>query len=79
MIPRTSAMFVSCAPGAFLGGSQGGGGGGGGEGMPPWLHATFRNGWYLEADGVWGSTPKYFLGRFLLFLADFAIFSGFVN
>jgi hypothetical protein len=32
-IPRTSALFVSCAPGAFLGGP--GGGGGGGAGMPP--------------------------------------------
>jgi hypothetical protein len=37
-IPRSSALFVSCAPGSFLGGSQG--------------------------------------GRFLLFLADFGIFSS---
>jgi hypothetical protein len=46
---------VSCAPGAFLGGSQGGG-----AGMPPL---------------VTRSSPIFF-GRFLLFLADFAIFSG---
>jgi hypothetical protein len=26
MIPRTSALCVSCAPGTFLGGSQGGAG-----------------------------------------------------
>jgi hypothetical protein len=49
-------LFVSCAPGAFLGGSQGG------QVCPPWLRAA--------------GPPKFFFGRFLLFLADFAIFSG---
>jgi hypothetical protein len=34
-IPRSSALFVSCAPGAFLGGSQGG------AGMPPLVTRTF--------------------------------------
>jgi hypothetical protein len=33
--------------------------------MPPWLRAAF------------GAVPRsFFFGRFLLFLADFAIFSG---
>jgi hypothetical protein len=53
-IPHSSAQFVSCVLGAFLGG-----GGGGGVGMPPsWLHRVF------------GQHPKiFFFGRFLLFLA----------
>jgi hypothetical protein len=59
MIPRTSALFLSCVLGAFLGGSQGGD-----RYAPHWLHAAF------------GAAPQnFFFGWFLLFLADFAIFS----
>jgi hypothetical protein len=50
---------VSCASGAFLGGSQGG------QVCPPWLQR-----------GSPGQAPEIFFGRFLLFLADFAIFSS---
>jgi hypothetical protein len=42
------------------------GGSQGGQVCPPWLRS------------VRGS-PEIFFGRFLLFLADFAIFSGFLN
>jgi hypothetical protein len=41
---------------------------GGGRYAPPWLRTAF------------GAVPQnFFLGVFLLFLADFSIFSGFVN
>jgi hypothetical protein len=33
----------------------------------------------LVTRSVRGSAPKFVLGGFLLFLADFAIFSGFLN
>jgi hypothetical protein len=61
--PSSSALCVMCAR-HFPRGVPGG------EGMPP-----------LVTRSVRGSTPKFFfLGAlFLLFLADFAIFSGFVN
>jgi hypothetical protein len=55
MIPCSSALVVSCAPGTLLGGSQGGQ-------VCPLL--------------VTHNAPKLFFGRFLLFLADFSIFSG---
>jgi hypothetical protein len=64
MIPHTSAMFVPCVSGAFLGGPRGGGGGA----CPP-----------LVTHNVRGSASKSFFGWFLLFLVDFSIFSGFVN
>jgi hypothetical protein len=54
-----SPRSLLCVPGAFLGGSQGG------AGMPPPGYAQ-RSGQRLK---------KNFLGGFLLFLADFAIFS----
>jgi hypothetical protein len=60
MIPPPRAL--SCASGAFLGGSQGG------AGIPPPGYAQRS-----------GQRPEFFFGQFLLFLADFAIFSGFVN
>jgi hypothetical protein len=51
--------------GRFLGGSQGGG-----RYAPPWLRAVPR------VRAAFGATPRnFFLGGFLLFLADFAIFS----
>jgi hypothetical protein len=60
-----SPRALSCAPGAFLGGSQGG------AGMPPPGYAQRS-----APGGSPGQRPKiFFLGGFLLFLADFAIFS----
>jgi hypothetical protein len=65
--PSSSALCVVCVR-HFPRGVQGG------AGMPPlvtrsvWQRAVAR-----------GSASKFFLGGFLLFLADFAIFSGFVN
>jgi hypothetical protein len=66
---------VSCAPGAFLGGSQGG------QVCPPWLRAAFAVGVVYPVLGirVLVSTLKNLFfrnGKFLLFLVDFAIFSG---
>jgi hypothetical protein len=52
-IPRTSALFVQCALGAFLGGSQGGGG----RYCPPG---------YAQCLAM-GSAPKFFLGGFCYF------------
>jgi hypothetical protein len=40
MIPSTRALFVPCASGTFLGGSQGGD-----RYASPWLHTVFGNGW----------------------------------
>jgi hypothetical protein len=54
-----SPVALPCAPGAFLGGSQGG------AGMPP--------PGYAECSGQ--RPENFFLGGYLLFLADFAIFS----
>ena len=65
--PSSSALCVMCA-GRFLGGSQGG------PGMPPLDY---------EQRSTTGDSPGQFLeivfGWFLLFLSDFAIFSGFLN
>jgi hypothetical protein len=63
-IPRSSALFVSCAPGAFLGGSRGGG-----AGMPPPSYAQHSAPGVARGRRVWGSAPKFFW-------AVFAIFSG---
>jgi hypothetical protein len=54
-IPHTSALFVQCVVGAFLGGSPGGAGIG-----PPG---------YTQCLAT-GSAPNFFFGRFFLFLAD---------
>jgi hypothetical protein len=64
-----SPRALSCASGAFLRGSQGG------SGMPPSLVTCSVRQWVVAQ----GSAPNFFLGGFLLFLADFAIFRGFVN
>jgi hypothetical protein len=40
---------------------------GGGRYAPPWLRSTFDNRRYPRADGVQGSTPKFFLGSFCYF------------
>jgi hypothetical protein len=66
MIP--SPRDLSCVSGAFLGGSQGG------AGMPPLVTCNVR-----QRAVAQGSAPKFVFGQFLLFLADFAIFSRFVN
>jgi hypothetical protein len=55
------SLFVSCALGAFLGGSQGG------QVAPPS---------YVQRSC---STPKKKFGQVFAILADFAIFSGFLN
>jgi hypothetical protein len=56
-----SPRALPCASGSFLGGSQGG------AGMPPPPPG------YVQRLG---QRPEiFFFGRFLLFLADFAIFS----
>jgi hypothetical protein len=47
--------------------------GGGGAGMPPLVTRSSATG------GSPGQRPEFIFGRFLLFLADFSIFSGFVN
>jgi hypothetical protein len=60
-----SPVALPCAPGAFLGGSQGG------AGMPPPGYAE-RSGQRPEFFFFW---RFFFLGGYLLFLADFAIFS----
>jgi hypothetical protein len=54
-----SPRALSCAPGAFLGGSQGG------AGMPPLVTRSVRG----------SAPIFFFFGWFLLFLVDFAIFS----
>jgi hypothetical protein len=54
MIPCSSALVVSCAPGTLLGGYQGG---------------------QVCSLIVTHCAPKLFFGQFLLFLADFSIFS----
>jgi hypothetical protein len=63
-IPRSSDMFVPSAPGSFLGGFQGG------QVFPPPP---------LIMHSVRSNAPKFVFGRFLLFLADFVIFSGLLN
>jgi hypothetical protein len=67
--PSSSALCVMCV-GCFPRGVPGGG-----RYAPPWLRVAF------ETSGSPGQCPKCFFlgGRFLLFLADFSIFSGFVN
>jgi hypothetical protein len=58
-----SPRALPCASGAFLGGSQGG------QVCPPLVTRSVRT-------GRSGQRPEiFFLGGFLLFLADFAIFS----
>jgi hypothetical protein len=65
--PSSSALCVVCV-GRFPRGVRGGGGGGGRYAPPGY------------AQFVWGSAPKFFFGRFLLFFwAVFAIFSGLLN
>jgi hypothetical protein len=51
-IPRSSALFVSCVSGAFLGGPRGG------------RYAPPPPPGYVS---VWGSAPKFFFGWFFLF------------
>jgi hypothetical protein len=65
MIPRTSALLVSCVRRRFPRGVLGGA-----RYAPPWLQ---------HCNGSGQCPENFFGGRFLLFLADFAIFSGFVN
>jgi hypothetical protein len=74
-IPRSSALFVSCASGTFLGGSQGG------AGMPPLVThnvqhlVTCRT--YSDFFSLQTTTPGYCnVQRFFLFLVDFSIFSS---
>jgi hypothetical protein len=65
-----SPRALPCAPGAFLGGSQGG------AGMPPPGYAQRSAPGGSPGPMGFGATPQnFFFGRFLLFLADFAIFS----
>jgi hypothetical protein len=63
MIPSPRAL--PCALGAFLGGSQGG------PGMPPLVKHSIQHRAVARGQGVRGNAPKFFfLGGFLLFLAD---------
>jgi hypothetical protein len=62
--PSSSALCVVCTE-RFPRGVPGG------VGMPPPL--VTHNVWHQ------GNAPKLFFGRFFLFLADFAIFSDFLN
>jgi hypothetical protein len=85
-----SPRALPCAPGAFLGGSQGG------QVCPPLVTRSVRHRavargrrglgqrpkyaqrsapGVARSRGVRGNAPNFFFGRFLLFLADFAIFS----
>jgi hypothetical protein len=66
MIPRTSALFVSCASGAFLGGSQGGG-----AGMPPLVTHSVQQWAVAWGRGGSGQRPEIFLA---VFLGDFCYF-----
>jgi hypothetical protein len=51
----------------------------GGPGLPPpWLRTTFGSG-HPGADRVQGSAPKFFFWAVFAILADFSIFSGFLN
>jgi hypothetical protein len=65
-------LFVSCALGAFLGG--------GGPCIPSPGYMQCSTPAIRPRPTGFGAVPQnLFFGRFLLFLADFAIFSGFLN
>jgi hypothetical protein len=65
--PSSSALFVSCVSGSLPRGVPGG------ARYAPLGYAQHSTTWAVAR----GSAPKFFF--FFLFLADFAIFSGFLN